>query len=109
MVHFILFCFAIVGVSFFAVPTFFGISEEYEGLTKVAEAEQAGEENITFEEMYAVARGDSSDRKSLNEITPAAGDNFEDETFSNGFRGVEDGALESAQPEVIETEAQEKN
>lgn len=99
MVRFIYLCVAIVALSFFVVPAYFGVSKEHKNLTASTGTDTTADA-LSFEEIYAIADEGPADPNSLNSIEPAAG---EDE-FSNGFTGAEDSALEDEPEEIIEPE-----
>lgn len=83
--RFIYACMAVVILSIFAVPVFYGISNEREELMWVSEAQAAEEASLSFEEIYEIAgSGNSSSPESLNTLAPAAGPAAE-ESFKGGF------------------------
>lgn len=93
---FIYFCAAVLIFSFTALPIFYGISNERnEILASNIEQETTPTDNsISFKEMYAIAskgQGEALDPYSLNDITPAAGQDSND--FPSSFSGISDAAL----------------
>ena len=106
MMRFIYFCMAFLVLSFVGVPIYNGVSEERAGLTQLAATDEAGDDSMSFEEIYALAdEGQSADPASLNDISPAAGNGNTGDAFSRGFTNREDSAL--ADTPVQETEEAE--
>lgn len=104
MTRIIFFCMAIAALSFVVAPIYNGISDEHTALTQVSSAPMPDENTLSFEEIYEMAEQNNViDPASLNEITPAAGENTEDQ-FSSAFSGQEDSALEDQPQEKIEAE-----
>lgn len=96
MTKFIFFCMAIVALSFTAVPVFTGISKEREAIIISAAETEAQNATPSVENLTEVASQDVEfDAAQLNDIAPAAGNNRSD-SFSSGFRRIEDSALENA-------------
>lgn len=100
MMRFIYGCIAVAVLSFFIVPMISGVSSEREKLMDVASIADAPDNGaLSFAEIYEIAASDSADgaldASALNDITPAAGVDDAD-SFSTGFTGRADSALEDA-------------
>lgn len=94
MVRFIFTCMAIIIVSFAAMPIVYGVAEQRERLTQTAAVDSNGSDELSFEEIFALASGNPMpDAGALNAIEPATGDIAEPDQFSNGFSNKEDSAL----------------
>ena len=95
MVRFIYLCAGILVVSLFAVPVYFGVSNERETLSLASNDEINQEESLSFQEIYALAEEGQNERgpDSLNNITPAAGTETAPDSFSSGFNKKADSAL----------------
>ena len=91
MLNFIYSCMAVMVLSFFIVPVFGGISNEYQTLeqsSQFAESSISEDTSLSFEEIYALADEAAMRNPAfLNEIAPAAGDDIAApvEGFSSGF------------------------
>ena len=112
MMKLIYLCVAIMVLSFIGVPIYKGVSTEHEKLVAQADIQNApAADALTFEEIYEIADQNTDQSPDfLNEITPAAGDNVLDNTFSSGFSKKEDSALAETPIEAsaeIENEIEE--
>ena len=79
--------------SFLVTPAYFGISAEHRKLDVTETASLTTQDEITFEQIYALADETSNDAASLNNITPAAGGHAIEDAFSMGFTNTADTAL----------------
>lgn len=96
-------CATFLALSILVVPVYYGVSEQKEMMTVAAQAPQ-NDDSLSFEEIYEIAsEGQKEDAISLNDITPAAGDQTED-SFSSGFQNQENPALADERIEAIEEE-----
>lgn len=103
MTRFIFFCMAFIALSFVAVPVFTGISNERDAMLNAEETTVSSNDVLSFDALYEIAGADTEiTPESLNNITPAAGSaRASHDSFSSGFSGRIDSALENvAQPSV---------
>ena len=99
MIRFIFLSIAFIAVSFTVAPIFSGISKQHKKLTQVAATDTKSDE-LTFDEIYALASETQTiDPAALNAIAPAAGEEAQEEKFSNGFLNKEDSALAEIKPD----------
>ncbi len=94
MNKFIKFCMASILLSFIAVPIYFGVSKEHNKIIKASQTvvsqNNTIEREITFDEIYELAREDEFSPENLNNIATAAGNDTQVDAFSSGFNAYEE-------------------
>ncbi len=89
MIKFIYFSMAVVVFSFLIVPFFNGISAERNKINirplQFSDNQAPSQNELTFDEIYALANEESFDPQSLNNIAPAAGNEQTDISYPNDF------------------------
>ncbi len=89
MIKFIYFSMAVVAFSFLIVPLFGGIAAERNKIdirpVQFSDNQVPSQDELSFDEIYALANEESFDPQSLNNIAPAAGNAVAEPSYPNDF------------------------
>ena len=89
MLKFIYFSMAVIAFSFFIMPLFNGISAQRDQLNVrpvlFSQNQNIAEDELSFEEIYALANEDQFNPENLNNIAPAAGEALDPIQLPNDF------------------------